>query len=221
MVSILDIIGPIMVGPSSSHTAGACRIALLARAIAGGTPTRAKIELHGSFAKTAEGHGTDRALIGGLLGFLPDDVRLRDSLDLAQQQGLAYEFATVKLRGAHHPNTARLTLERDGQTASITGSSLGGGRIVITEIDEMAVEVTGEYHTLVVVAGDVPGTVAGITSILTRLHVNVATMRVSRHQKGGEAIHIYELDEAVPVAGLAELRELAAVRRVRLLGRVN
>lgn len=221
MVSLLDIIGPVMVGPSSSHTAGACRIALLARALIGGTPHEALVELHGSFAKTGAGHGTDRALVGGLLGLAPDDERLRDSLDLAEQQGLAVTFQTVKLRGAVHPNTARLTLERDGQRATVTGSSLGGGRILVTELDGLPVEITGEYQTLVVVAQDQPGTIAAITAALARHHVNVASVRVSRHHKGGDAIHIYELDEAVPPEGLTEVRAIAAVRFARPLLRVN
>jgi L-serine dehydratase len=221
MVSLLDIIGPVMVGPSSSHTAGACRIALLARALVGGTPQKALVELHGSFAKTGAGHGTDRALVGGLLGFAPDDERLRDSLEHALHAGVQVQFETVKLRGAVHPNTARLTLEREGQRVVVTGSSLGGGRILVTELDGLPVEITGEYETLVVVAQDQPGTIAAITAALSRHHVNVASVRVSRHHKGGEAIHIYELDEAVPPDGLTEVREIPAVRFVRPLARVN
>ena len=221
MVSLLDIIGPVMVGPSSSHTAGACRIALLARALVGGTPDRALVELHGSFAKTGTGHGTDRALAGGLLGFAPDDERLRESLDLAAQVGLPIEFQSVKLRGAVHPNTARLTLDRGELRVTVTGSSLGGGRILLTELDGLPVEITGEYHTLVVVAQDQPGTVAAITSTLARHQLNVATMRVSRHHKGGDAIHIYELDEPAPPAAITELTSIPAVRFARPLDRVN
>lgn len=226
MPSLLDIIGPIMVGPSSSHTAGACRIALLARALVGGTPQRALLELHGSFAKTGEGHGTDRALIGGLLGFAPDDERLRDSPTLARDAGLQVEIQHVKLRGSPHPNTVRLTVQRataDGgsEQAVVTGSSIGGGRIVVTDIDGFPVEVTGQYDTLIVVATDLPGTVAAVSAALGRDAVNVATVRVSRHHKGGQAIHVYELDEPVTAAGLAEIRALRAVRRVRLLDRID
>jgi L-serine dehydratase len=221
MVSLLDIIGPVMVGPSSSHTAGACRIALLARALVGGTPDKALVELHGSFAKTGSGHGTDRALAGGLIGLQPDDERLRDGVELAAQTGALIEFQHVKLRGAHHPNTARLTLTRQGRTVAVTGSSLGGGRIVVTDIDGMPVEVTGEYPTLVVVAQDQPGTVAAITAALAMTGVNVATVRVSRHHKGGEAVHVYELDEPAPEPALAVLRAVPAVQMVRPLDRVN
>src|SRR5262249_22292601 len=112
MVSLLDIIGPVMVGPSSSHTAGACRIGLFARGLVSGHPERAKVELHGSFARTGQGHGTDRAIAGGLLGYYPDDQRLRDSLELAEKAGLAIEFTNAKLRGEHHPNTTRITVRR-------------------------------------------------------------------------------------------------------------
>lgn len=221
MVSLLDIIGPVMVGPSSSHTAGACRIALLARTMVGGQPESAFLELHGSFAKTGSGHGTDRALAGGLLGFRPDDERLRSSLTLAADAGLDLRFEPVKLRGAHHPNTARITVERGGQRVRIVGSSLGGGRIVVTEIDGFPVEITGEYFTLVVEADDKPGVVSAVTAALARDKVNVASMRVSRHQKGGQAIHIYELDEPASPDGLAAILALPAVHMVRPLDRVS
>src|SRR6267154_5089909 len=123
MVSLLDIIGPVMVGPSSSHTAGACRIGLLVRGLVGGTPERARIELHGSFARTGVGHGTDRAIAGGLLGFQPDDERLRESLELAEKMGLKLEFSNVKLRGDYHPNSTRITAHRGGESATVIGSS--------------------------------------------------------------------------------------------------
>ena len=180
MVSLLDIIGPVMVGPSSSHTAGACRLGLIARALVGGTPEVAKVELHGSFARTGTGHGTDRAIAGGLLGFAPDDERLRDSLEAAAAAGMTITFANVKLRGDHHPNTARLTVTRDGKTASMIGSSLGAGRILVTSIDGFPVEITGAYTTMVVVAKDEPGIVATVATALSEQSVNLATMRVSR-----------------------------------------
>ena len=196
MVSLLDIIGPVMVGPSSSHTAGACRLGLIARALAGGQPTEATVELHGSFARTGVGHGTDRAIAGGLLGFAPDDERLRESLDLAEGAGVKVTFRNTKLRGARHPNTARITVIRDGLSASLTGSSIGAGRIIVTEIDGFPVEITGAYPTLVLVAADAPGAVAAIAAVLSSAGVNVATLRLSRRRKGGEAIHVYELDSA-------------------------
>src|SRR5207302_8531213 len=130
MVSLLDIIGPVMVGPSSSHTAGACRLGLLARCLVGGTPQRARVELHGSFARTGEGHGTDKAIVAGLMGFRPDDERIRDALDIAEREGLDYKFEKTKLgeEGVTHPNTARLMLSRADRDAGLVGSSLGAGR---------------------------------------------------------------------------------------------
>src|SRR5215217_2676469 len=152
MVSLLDIIGPVMVGPSSSHTAGACRLGLLARGLIGGTPESARIELHGSFARTGEGHGTDKAIAGGLMGFHPDDERLRDALDIVEREGLDYKFEKTTLPDDAHPNTARITLERGDRHAVMTGSSLGAGRILVTEINDYKVEVTGGYHTIVLLA---------------------------------------------------------------------
>ncbi len=219
MVSLLDIIGPVMVGPSSSHTAGACRIGLFARALAGGQPGSARVELHGSFARTGVGHGTDRAIVGGLLGFQPDDERLRASLELAREAGLDVSFANTTLRGEHHPNTARLTLTRGDRTIAVTGSSIGAGRISITGIDGYPVEITGALPTLVFVAPDVPGIVAAATSALAGESANIATMRVSRRRKGGEAIHVYELDSA-PSDGAVEAIRALGVRMVRAVPRV-
>ena len=221
MVSLLDIIGPVMVGPSSSHTAGACRIGLFARGLVGGQPERADVELHGSFARTGTGHGTDRAIAGGLLGFAPDDERLRDSLELAEAAGLPVAFRNVKLRGDHHPNTARITVVRGAQTAAVTGSSLGAGRVLVTNVDGFPVEITGAYPTLVVVALDQPGTVAAVASTLAAEQVNMATMRVSRRQKGGDAIHINELDQPPTAAALEAIRSVSAVRLVREIARVS
>src|SRR5947207_8327629 len=137
MVSLLDIIGPVMVGPSSSHTAGACRIGLLARGLIGGTPQSGVLQLHGSFARTGEGHGTDKAIVGGLMGFRPDDERIRDALGIAEREGLDYRFEKVRLgdEADVHPNTVRMQLERDDRKAIVVGSSLGAGRVRLTEID--------------------------------------------------------------------------------------
>lgn len=220
MVSILDIIGPVMVGPSSSHTAGACRIGLFARGLIDGDPEWAKVELHGSFAKTGAGHGTDRAIAGGLLGFFPDDERLRASLDLANATGLEITFVNTRLRGEHHPNTARITVRRGRQEITLTGSSLGAGRVLMTAIDGFPVEVTGAFPTLVFVAQDVPGIVAAVSTALARQGDNIATMRVSRRQKGGEAIHIYELDQPVSPPALEAIRALTAVRMIRSIPRI-
>jgi L-serine dehydratase len=221
MVSLLDIIGPVMVGPSSSHTAGACRLGLIARALVGGTPDSARVELHGSFARTGTGHGTDRAIAGGLLGFQPDDVRLRESLELADEAGVAITFENTRLRGEHHPNSVRITLTREGRRATMTGSSIGAGRIVVTSIDGFPVEVTGAYTTLVVIAHDEPGIVARLATALAEQDVNLATMRVSRRQKGGDAIHVYELDSPPDAEAVARLRALPAMKTLRVIDRVS
>lgn len=220
MVSLLDIIGPVMVGPSSSHTAGACRIGLFARGLLDGQPETAKVELHGSFARTGTGHGTDRAIAGGLLGFYPDDERLRDSLELAEKAGMAITFTNAKLRGEHHPNTTRITVKRGAQQVVVTGSSLGAGRIMITDVDGFAVEVTGALPALICVAQDVPGIVATVTSALARSGENIASMRVSRRQKGGDAIHIYELDSPASPGTLETVRAIPAIRMIRSIPRI-
>lgn len=220
MVSLLDIIGPVMVGPSSSHTAGACRLGLIARALVGGTPEKAKVELHGSFARTGTGHGTDRAIAGGLMGYAPDDERLRESLTTAEREGLDLTFENTKLRGEHHPNSTRITVTREGRTATLTGSSIGAGRIIVTAIDGFPVEITGAYTTLVVVAHDEPGIVATVATALADEGVNLATMRVSRRQKGGDAIHVYELDSPPAADAVARINALRAVKTVRVVERV-
>jgi L-serine dehydratase len=195
MVSLLDIIGPVMVGPSSSHTAGACRLGLLARCLVGGTPERALLELHGSFARTGEGHGTDKALVGGLMGFRPDDERLRDALGIMEREGLDYRFEKTTLDDEAHPNTVRITVERGDRRSVMMGSSLGAGRVLVTEIDGYPVQVTGNLHTIVLVAEDVKGSVARIATILSDANVNIATLRLSRKSRGGDAFMVFEVDE--------------------------
>jgi L-serine dehydratase len=212
MVSLLDIIGPIMVGPSSSHTAGACRLGLLARALVGGTPQTARIELHGSFARTGEGHGTDKAIAGGLMGFRPDDERLRTALEIAEQEHLDYRFEKTTISDEAHPNTVRMTVERDGRTSVMTGSSLGAGRVVITEIDGYPVEVTGNYDTIVLVAEDVRGSVARIAGVMAEHGLNIATLRLTRKQRGGDAFMVIEIDEAPSERVRDEIRALPWVR---------
>jgi L-serine dehydratase len=220
MVSLLDIIGPVMVGPSSSHTAGACRIGLLGRSLVGGTPQHAKLELHGSFARTGEGHGTDKALVGGLLGFRPDDERLRDALDIADREGLAYHVEKTTIAEDAHPNTVRLTLERDGARVEVIGESLGAGRVRLTRIDGFPVEVSGALWTIVLVARDQPGSVARICGILAGEGVNLATMRVSRKERGGDAFMVLELDDPPSDRALSEIRKLDWVRMARALEKV-
>jgi L-serine dehydratase len=221
MVSLLDIIGPVMVGPSSSHTAGACRLGLLARCLVGGTPQKARLELHGSFARTGEGHGTDKALAGGLMGFRPDDERLREALDIAEREGLQFKFEKTTITEDSHPNTVRITLELGDRTAQMTGSSLGAGRVLVTEIDGYPVEVTGNYHTIVLVAEDVKGSVARIATILSEHGLNIATLRLTRKARGGDAFMVIEIDEAPGTDVGAELRDLSWVSWAFRLDKVS
>ena len=223
MVSILDIIGPVMVGPSSSHTAGACRLGLLARGLVGGTPTRALIELHGSFARTGEGHGTDKAIVGGLMGFRPDDERLRDALDILEREGLDYRFEKTTLGEDvdTHPNTVRITLERGDRRAVMQGSSLGAGRILVTQVDGYPVEVTGNLHTIVLVAEDVKGSVARIAQLLAENDLNIVTLRLSRKQRGGDAFMVIEIDEQPGEPVRDAIRSLPWVRWAYRLDKVG
>src|SRR5215467_11096919 len=212
MVSLLDIIGPVMVGPSSSHTAGACRLGLLARGLVGGTPERAKIELHGSFARTGEGHGTDKAIVAGLMGFRPDDDRIRNALEIAEREGLDYRFEKTTIDEEAHPNTVRITLERGDRTAIMVGSSLGAGRVLVTEIDGYPVEVSGSYHTIVLVAEDIPGSVARIAGILADHAINIATLRLTRKERGGDAFMVIEIDDVPDERVRDEIRSLPWVK---------
>lgn len=192
-----------MVGPSSSHTAGAARLGLIARALLGAEPVEAEVLLHGSFAKTYRGHGTDKAIAAGILGFQPDDMRLRDSLSLAQERGLRVEFGTTELDGAH-PNTALITLtDAAGRTVRVQGASVGGGNILVTEVNGLAVEISGQYTTLIVQHRDAPGTIAAVTEEMSRRGVNICNFRLARKQKGGDAVMTIEMD-GMPDASLNE-----------------
>ena len=223
MVSLLDIIGPVMVGPSSSHTAGACRLGLLARCLVGGTPEHARVELHGSFARTGEGHGTDKAIVGGLMGFLPDDERIREALTIAEREALDFRFEKTTLgeEADVHPNTVRITVERGDRKAVMVGSSLGAGRVLVTEIDGYPVEVTGSYNTIVLVAEDVPGSVARIATILAEDGINIATLRLTRIGRGGEAFMVIEVDEPPDEKVRADIRTLPWVRWAFRLDKVS
>ena len=220
MVSLFDILGPVMVGPSSSHTAGACRLGLMARAILGGTPAEARIALHGSFAATGEGHGTHRAIVGGLIGLAPDDLRLRRAYDEAKAAGLEWTFEDVDLGEDAHPNTALFDLTRDGETTKVRGASVGGGRVEVTEIDGFPVSLGGDYHTLVVLARDEPGTIMTITGLCAAQRINLATMRVDRTGRHKDALMTIEADAAIPQDVLDELRGFDWVRWARSIEKI-
>lgn len=207
MTDLFDILGPTMVGPSSSHTAGACRLGYVVHAVLGGPPDRARIQLHGSFAMTGEGHGTKKAILGGLMGYLPDDERIRTSPEAADEAEMDHEFESVDLGEDVHPNSVRFRASRDGaDDVQVLGSSVGGGQIRVWRIDGFDVDLSGALPTLLVHADDVPGTVAEITGLLADHEVNIATLRVDRTGRGEHALTTVEADEPVPDAMLAQLR---------------
>lgn len=193
-MNVFDILGPVMIGPSSSHTAGAVRIGRITLALLGAPAVKAELQFHGSFAKTYKGHGTDKALIAGVMGMDTDDSRIRHAPELAKVQGLDVSISIVELEDAH-PNTARVILTgKDGHTVSLQGSSIGGGNILITEINGMNVSLNGQYTTFIVLHQDAPGTIASVTEVLAEAGVNICNFHLSRSQKGGEAVMSIEID---------------------------
>lgn len=211
---VFGIIGPIMIGPSSSHTAGAARIGRMARAICRGRPRHARVVLHGSFAETGRGHGTHLALVAGLLGLAPGDERLRRSLQLAREAGLDVTIERADL-GNVHPNTARLEITSDdGCRTAVVGSSLGGGNVVITNIDGFDVEIYGNYHTMVINHDDAPGMISRITARLAEAGVNIANMKTSRKARGQVAMTVIETDHPITPELLASVRGLPQVSSV-------
>jgi L-serine dehydratase len=216
-MNIFDIMGPVMIGPSSSHTAGAARIGRVARRLLGEMPVKAEILLHGSFAATGTGHGTDKALVAGLLDMAPDDPRLPQSFALAEKAGMEVTVGKVNLQGAH-PNTALLKLTAaDGRTLEVRGSSLGGGRIRIDAIDGLEAAFSGEMPTLIIRNEDRPGQVAEVAGILSRRAVNIATMQLYRDMRGGLAVMVIESDQPISPAVIGELRALDGIKRVTYL----
>lgn len=214
MINIFDMMGPVMVGPSSSHTAGAARIGNMGRTLLGEEVARADIGLHGSFAETGFGHGTDRALLAGLLGMKPDNLRIPNAYEEANRAGMAYSFRTVELRDAH-PNTALLELAgKSGKKLTLQASSIGGGAIVVNKIDGIDVNFTGDFNTLIVRNQDESGSVAAITSILSQVHINVANMSVNRHRRGGDALMVIETDQHIKPRQVEFLSELPGILSV-------
>lgn len=216
-MDLFDIIGPVMVGPSSSHTAGAARIGKITRMLLGSRPVRARIGLYGSFQKTYLGHGTDKALVGGLLGMDVDDLRLRDSLRHAAESGLEYSFYDADVRGAH-PNTVLLDVDGDdGRHICVQAASVGGGEIVVNAIDGLEAGFSGHANTLVITHRDTPGMIARISGELAAADLNIATMRVFRRSAGGDAMVALELDGSADAALIARLSALKGVYHVAYL----
>ena len=198
-ISVFDVLGPNMIGPSSSHTAGAAVIAFLAHKLMAPPLTRADFTLYGSFAKTYHGHGTDRALLGGILGFSPDDLCIRESFRIAGERGLAFTFTPNETETDVHPNTVDIRMENAaGQVMTVRGESLGGGKVRIVRINGVHVDFTGEYAAVIAIHQDKPGVVAHITKVLSDRGVNIAFMRLFREGKGDVAYSILESDGILP-----------------------
>ncbi len=196
--SVLEIIGPRMIGPSSSHTAGAARLAHVAYKLSGGDIKNAEITLYGSFAETGRGHGTDKALIAGILGMEPCDENLRIAPEIAKERGVDIRMV-FSSEPVEEPNTARIkTVNADGEVSELVGVSVGGGNILVTELNGLKLEFTGEYPTLVIRHRDLPGVINSVTSILAKEQINVAFMRVFRHAKHQDAYMVIETDTTVP-----------------------
>ncbi|MDK2820748.1 MAG: L-serine dehydratase [Clostridia bacterium] len=213
MTDAFDIIGPVMIGPSSSHTAGAVRIGRLARAILGEQPLKCEILLHGSFASTYRGHGTDRALVAGLLSLNVDDERVREALKIASGKGLEIIFKTKDL-GEVHPNSALIKLKGKNQEVEVLACSVGGGHVVVKKIDSFDVELSGDLPTIVAAYPDRPGVVAAVTALLASAGVNIAHMRVSRTAAGAQALMVAETDQIVSQGLVTAIKALPMMERV-------
>ena len=214
---LFDVLGPVMIGPSSSHTAGAAKIGYTAQKLLGELPAEADIGLYGSFATTGKGHGTDRALVAGLLGLRPDDPRLPDSFALAQKVGMKFVIHPVELRAAH-PNTTVLTLKsRSGRTLTLKAASVGGGRIRVTEIDGVPADFGGDSNTLIIHNEDTPGCIAEVTTCLAMRRINIASMQVFRASTGGSAVMVLECDSHIPRPLEQQLSVLPGIRKVTCL----
>lgn len=216
-MTIFDIMGPVMIGPSSSHTAGAARIGRIARRLLGTAPRKAEILLHGSFAATGQGHGTDRALVAGILDMAPDDPRLPQAFELAGEAGLAFSVGKTHIQGAH-PNTALVRLTgAGGEKLELRGASLGGGRVQIEAIDGLETVFSGDMPTLIIRNEDRPGQVHEVTGALSRRGVNIASMRLFRDKRGGLAIMVIESDQPIGDEVVRELRAQAGIVRATYL----
>lgn len=216
-MNIFDIIGPVMVGPSSSHTAGAVRIGYIARRLLGEPVKRADIYLHGSFLATGKGHGTDRALVAGLLEMQTDDERIPDSFQVAQEKGMEFHFEGIELREAH-PNSVKMLLTGiHGKKLDIIASSIGGGRIKVCSLNGLEADFSAESPTLIVNNMDKPGIVNEVTAALACENINIATMQLYRDRRGSNAVMILECDGEIPPQAVEKLRKIPGIRNVTYL----
>ncbi len=208
------MIGPVMIGPSSSHTAGVVRIARAAYRLLGGRPDEAEITFYNSFARTYEGHGSDRAIIAGLLDFKTDDKRIKEALNIAKEQGLNYHFKSVGNASTLHPNTIRLSLKRGDETLEVVGESRGGGLINIAEVNGFKADFGANLHTIIITADDVKGSIAFIADVLAHDDCNIATMSVSRKGRNDVACLVIEMDSGLKPVTLSYLRSLSWVKQI-------
>lgn len=217
-LGLRDVIGPIMVGPSSSHTAGALAIARMARRLCGSAPRRVTFTLYGSFAHTGRGHGTDKALVAGMLGLAADDLAIRNSFELAERAGIDVALAFDTKTAQEHPNTVDVAIEeQDGTTFDVRGVSIGGGAAVITRIDGIDVDITGEHTSIVVHQQDECGVLAHIASCLATCGINIATTRMFRTRRGADAFTVMETDDAITAQVRALIEDHPSVHSVRII----
>lgn len=213
-MNLFDIVGPVMVGPSSSHTAGACRIGYVARKLLAEPVSEAEILLYGSFLATGKGHGTTYAIVAGLLGMTPDDSRIPESFELAREAGMQLSFGEADLKDGH-PNSVVLRLKGvSGLEIEMVGESLGGGRMNVVSIDGVDADFSGDYNTLIVYNDDKPGLVARVSGILAEKSINIATLKLHRSQRGGQAVMVIECDRAISEEEIAWIRNQEGINKV-------
>lgn len=215
--SIFDVIGHIMVGPSSSHTAGACQIAYIAQLLYGKMPDEVNIGLHGSFAETYRGHGTDIAIVAGLLGFTPEDERIKQAFEIAQEKGLKYSFEIVDLGADYHPNSVSIEMIGEAEKLTIIGSSIGGGNIIIKEVNDLEAGFGGELYTLVILNHDKIKALVNIANTLSKFKLNVGSMKVSRDPLRKIALTWLEADSKIPNEIIEELKKYPEIIWVKVI----
>jgi L-serine dehydratase len=212
--SVFDMIGPVMIGPSSSHTAGVVRIGRAAMKLAGAMPTEAEIIFYNSFARTYEGHGSDRAILAGLMDYKTDDKRIKESIDLANAAGLHYTFKSIGNASTLHPNSVRLKLKSPVREVEVLGESKGGGLINIAEVDGFKADFSANLHTIILFADDTKGSIAFIANVLAHDDCNIATMSVSRKGKNDKACMVIEMDSGIKPVTFDYLNSLGWVKEV-------
>jgi L-serine dehydratase len=212
--SVFDMIGPVMIGPSSSHTAGVVRIAKVAVKILGAIPDKAEITFYNSFARTYEGHGSDRAILAGLMDFNTDDIRIKEAIEIATQLGMDYKFKSVGNASTMHPNSIRLKISKGDKTIEVLGESKGGGIINIAEVNGFKADFSASLNTMVIFADDIKGSIAFIANVLAHDDCNIATMSVSRKGRNDLACQVIEMDSTIKPVTFEYLKSLNWVKEV-------